>query len=255
MDPLTLFALANGAVSAVKAGCKLYKDIKGAAGEVKEVLKDLDDQFKKIHPPDKPASQEARKQFQEEKARIVELNKADPGDVYTTIGEQLGVYFENRAKCIAIWEEEERRAGEVYQGSASVGKRALERVLMRKKLEQMEVDLRQLMVYESPGELGSLYTEVFDMMQKITKEQTKAIAKRMQQEHAAAIKRKRLVEQLWIDASWGVAAIVIAASIGISVALVVEDRIHKYPHLGTEWIPKTEAQRRKEAEPQVWTGR
>ena len=29
MDPLTLFALANGAVSAVKAGCKLYKDIKG----------------------------------------------------------------------------------------------------------------------------------------------------------------------------------------------------------------------------------
>jgi len=41
MDPITLFALANGAVSAVKAGCKLYKDIKGAAGEVKEVLKDL----------------------------------------------------------------------------------------------------------------------------------------------------------------------------------------------------------------------
>ena len=45
MDPLTLFALANGAVSAIKAGCKLYKDIKGAAGDVKEVLKDLDEQF------------------------------------------------------------------------------------------------------------------------------------------------------------------------------------------------------------------
>ncbi len=45
MDPLTLFALANAAVSAVKAGCKLYKDIKGAAGDVKDVLKDLDAQF------------------------------------------------------------------------------------------------------------------------------------------------------------------------------------------------------------------
>ena len=42
MDPLTLFALANGAVSAVKAGCKLYKDIKGAAGDVKDVIKDLE---------------------------------------------------------------------------------------------------------------------------------------------------------------------------------------------------------------------
>jgi 6-phosphogluconate dehydrogenase len=31
MDPLTLFALANGAVKLVKEGCKLYKDLKGAA--------------------------------------------------------------------------------------------------------------------------------------------------------------------------------------------------------------------------------
>jgi len=45
MDPITLFALANGAVSAVKAGCKLYKDIKGAAGDIRGVLKDLDEQF------------------------------------------------------------------------------------------------------------------------------------------------------------------------------------------------------------------
>lgn len=255
MDPLTLFALANGAVSAVKAGCKLYKDIKGAAGEVKEVLKDLDDQFKKLHPPEKPASAEAKKQFQEEKQRIIELNKADPGDVYSTIGEQLGVYFENRAKCIAIWEEEERRASEVYQGAESVGKRALQRVLMRKKLEQMEVDLRELMVYQSPPELGGLYNEVFEMMAKITAEQTIAISKQLKAEHIAAIKRKRRIDALWLEAAWGIAAIVCAASIGISISLVVEDRIKKYPHLGSEWIPKTEEQRRKEAEPQIYIGR
>jgi hypothetical protein len=45
MDPITMFAMANAAVAAVKKGCQLYKDIKGAAGEVKGVLKDLDDQF------------------------------------------------------------------------------------------------------------------------------------------------------------------------------------------------------------------
>ena len=75
MDPFTLFALANGAVAAVKKGCQLYKDIKGAAGDVKAVLKDLDDQFHKAHPPDKPASAAAKKQLVEEKARVVELNK------------------------------------------------------------------------------------------------------------------------------------------------------------------------------------
>ena len=67
MDPITLFAMANAAVSAVKAGCKLYKDIKGAAGEVKDVLKDLDDQFSKVHPPEKPATVEQRNQYIKQK--------------------------------------------------------------------------------------------------------------------------------------------------------------------------------------------
>jgi hypothetical protein len=37
--------------------------------------------------------------------------------------------------------------------------------------------------------------------------------------------------------------------------MVVEDRIEKYPHLGTGWIPKTEAQRREEAKPKIYIGR
>lgn len=255
MDPLTLFALANGAVSAVKAGCKLYKDIKGAAGEVKDVLKDLDDQFKKLHPPEKPPTVEQRKQFVEEKERVKQLNKADPGDVYSTIGEQLGVYFENRAKCIAIWEEEERRAGEVYTGEESVGKRALQRVLMRKKLEQMEVDLRELMVYQSPPELGGLYNEVFEMMSKITGEQTIAISKRMRQEHVNEIRRRKRLQKLRIEIAIGIGALIVCAAMSLTLVYIIEDRIRKYPHLGAEWIPKTEEQRRLDAAPKVWTGR
>lgn len=96
MDPFTLFALANGAVAAVKKGCQLYKDIKSAAGEVKDVLKDLDDQFHKAHPPGKPASTAAVKQLNEEKARVVELNKRsnDTTNIYTEIGDYLGQYYD-----------------------------------------------------------------------------------------------------------------------------------------------------------------
>ena len=39
------------------------------------------------------------------------------------------------------------------------------------------------------------------------------------------------------------------------MAYVVQDRIAKYPQLGTEWIPKTEAQRQREALPQKYIGR
>ena len=259
MDPLTLFALANGAVSAVKAGCKLYKDIKGAAGEVKEVLKDLDDQFHKLHPPEKPATPEQKKQFIEEKERVKELNRrannGETGDAYDQIAEQLSVYFENYAKCIAIFEAEEARAQEVYEGDASVGKRALQRVVMRKKLEQMGVELRELLVYQSPPELGSLYSDVSAMMEKISKEQTAAIAKKMKEDHARSIRRKKRIEKLWVEATWGVGAIIIAAGIGVGMALVVEDRIQKYPHLGDGWVPKTEHERYLESLPKKYVGR
>ena len=254
MDPFTLFALANGAVSAVKAGCKLYKDIKGAAGEVKEVLKDLDSQFHKMY-EGKPVPPEARKQFQEEKARVVELSKKDPNDVYDEIGQQLSVYFENYAKCLAIFEEEELRAQKVYSGDESIGKRALQRVLMRKKMEQMGIELRELMVYQSPPELGALYTEVNEMMEKISKEQKSAIAKKMRDDDIAAKKRKQKIEQLTMDIILGISALVLAACVGLLFAFIVQDRIEKYPHLGDGWIPKTEYQRYLESLPKKYIGR
>jgi hypothetical protein len=260
MDPLTLFALANGAVSAVKAGCKLYKDIKGAAGEVKDVLKDLDDQFKKLHPPEKPPTIEQKNQFIQEKNRIIEMNKkANAGEhtgIYTEIGEHLGTYYDNFYKCQAIFDEEEKRAeNEVYTGDASLGKRALQRVLMRKQLEQMSVELRELMVYQSPPELGALYSEVEAMMKHMGATQKVLIAKQMQEERIAKAKRKKRIENLWIEATWGISAVILAAIFGLSMALVVEDRIKKYPHLGDGWIPKTEEQRRIEALPKKYIGR
>ena len=260
MDPLTLFALANGAVSAVKAGCKLYKDMKGAAGEVKEVLKDLDDQFHKLYPPEKPATVAQRNQFIEEKNRVIELNKkANSGEhtgVYTEIGDHLGAYYDNMYKCIAVFEEEERRAKtEIYTGDASLGKRALQRVLMRKQLEQMDVELRELMVYQSPPELGALYTEVEEMMKEMGKEQKVLIARQMKIDRANAARRRRRLDRIWADAIWGLVAVIVSATFGLTIVYVVHDRIQKYPQLGTDWIPKTEDQRRREAEPKKYIGR
>lgn len=260
MDPLTLFALANGAVSAVKAGCKLYKDIKGAAGEVKDVLKDLDEQFKKLHPPEKPATVEQRNQFIREKNEVIELNrKANDGahtGIYQEIGEHLGTYYDNFYKCMAIMEEEERRAEtEVYTGDASLGKRALQRVLMRKQLEQMSVDLRELMVYQSPPELGGLYTEVEAMMKQMGANQRVLIAEQMRAQYIVKKKKREVFEQYLIETVGAIGVIVFIGVFVVSMMHVVEDRIRKYPQYGEGWIPKTEEQRRRDAEPKVYTGR
>lgn len=260
MDPLTLFALANGAVSAVKAGCKLYKDIKGAAGDIKDVLKDLDDQFHKVHPADKPATVEQRNAYVQERNRVVELNKkgnaGEQTGIYTEIGDKLGEYYDNYYKCLAIFDEEERRAEtEVYTGDASLGKRALQRVLMRKQLEQMGIELREIMVYQSPPELGALYTEVEEMMKKMGATQKVLIARQMREEAARAKRKTELMNKYFLE---GLAALGFVFTLGFTVlamAYVVQDRIEKYPQLGTGWFPKTERQRQEDAKPKFYVGR
>jgi VIT1/CCC1 family predicted Fe2+/Mn2+ transporter len=259
MDPLTLFALANGAVSAVKAGCKLYKDIKGAAGDVKDVLKDLDSQFHKLY-EGKPVPPEAKKQLQEEKARVVELNKKANADehtgIYTEIGNHLGAYYDNFYKCIAVFEEEERRAKtEVYTGDDSLGKRALQRVLMRKQLQQMEVDLRELMVYQSPPELGALHTEVEAMMVKMGKEQKILITKQIQRQEIETKRKAAKRKQLNIQIAWGIGVLIVIFFFFFVMMLVAQSRQQMYPQYGKELFPKSEEQRQREAQPQVYVGR
>jgi hypothetical protein len=260
MDPFTLFALANGAVSAVKAGCKLYKDIKGAAGEVKDVLKDLDNQFQKLHPPEKPPTAVQKNQYIEEKNRVIELNKKANADehtgIYTEIGEHLGTYYDNFYKCMAVFEEEERKAKtQVYTGDSSLGKRALQRVLMRKQLEQMSVDLRELMVYQSPPELGALYTEVEEMMKQMGKEQSVLIAKQMQQQALQDKRRATRMRKIRDEFATGVAIVIIIFVMAGVFMWVAYDRQQKYPQYGNELFPKTERQRRLEELPQVYIGR
>jgi len=240
MDPLTLFALANGAVQAVKKGCELYKEIAGAAGDVKGVLKDLEEQFNLRHKDDPPTTAE-RNQFIQEKNRVIELSKQQPNDIYTSIGEELGVYFENYAKCSAIFEEEEKHALEVYTGETSLGKRALQRVLMQSRLTAMEAELRELMVYNCPPELGDLYTRVYAMMEKMKKEQTVAWAKKRVIDKIAAQKKRRRIEHIKCNAwKYGIATVVSLYLIWL-VWAVVQVRIEVEPELGRCLIPKGNA--------------
>lgn len=240
MDPLTLFALANGAVKLVKEGCKLYKDIKGAAGDIKDVLKDLDDQFNNKFKDKQPSIAE-RNQYVTERNRVIELNKqsGDTTNIYTEIGQQLGAYFDNYYKCLAVFEEEERRSKtEVYHGEDSLGKRALQRVLLKKQLEAMSTELREIMVYQSPPELGALWTEVEEMMKRVGKEQAGAIAMEMRRDAVQAKIRARKNKILkYRITCWSITTIAILYIVWLCWA-IVQIRVQERPDLGRCLIPK-----------------
>ena len=237
MDPLTLFALANGAVQAVKKGCELYKEIAGAAGDVKGVLADLEEQFSKRHKDNPPTTAE-KNQFIQEKNRVIELSKKQPDDVYTQIGEELGTYFENYATCMAIFEEEEKHAYDVYTGTVSLGKRALQRVLMISRLQAMKAELREIMVYQCPAELGDLYTRTEAMMERIQQEQTIALKLKRERDTIAAGKKRRRINYIKKKVCrWSIAVVACAYLYALGWS-VVQYRIAERPEFGTCWVPK-----------------
>jgi hypothetical protein len=249
MDPITLFALANGAVAAVKKGCQLYKDIKGAAGDVKAVLKDLDEQFHANHPPDKPATTAQRNAYIEEKNRVIELNKkqGETAGIYQELANYLGDFFDNMNKCMAVIEEEERKnREEIYEGDQSLGRRALQLVIMKKQLEQMAVELREMMIFQSPPELGALWTDVSEMMKEMGGQQKILLTKKLRDEARAAARRRARIKHYMEELSYGLFALIMGLTVVILMSYVSYDRRQRWPELEPDIVKQRQAERRKE---------
>ena len=108
---------------------------------------------------------------------------------------------------------------------------------MKKQLEQMSIDLRELMVYQSPPELGALYTEVETMMKQMGKEQSILIAKQMQRQAVIDKRRQSRLKRLRDEFVIGVAVIVIIFVMGGMFMYVAYDRQRKYPQYGDGLLP------------------
>ena len=216
MDPLTLLAAANAAVAAVKKGCQLYKDIKGAAGEVKDVLDDLKTQFGKIQNP----TNAQKIQYNEEVQRVQEIGKADPNDVFIQIGNDLGALMDEYDKIGKVFIQQEAEAQQVYTGTESIGKRALVRVIIRSRLDAMLAELRETMVYKAPAELGDLWGKYEKMWQKIVVEQDEAHKRETARLQIEAAQRRRRIRKRKEEAVWvGAILFVVAWYVGVLILL------------------------------------
>jgi hypothetical protein len=230
MDPLTLLALANGAVAAIKKGCQLYKDIKSAAGDVKGVLDDLDKQFNKQHET-KPATKEQRQQFEQKKKEVRADIEKDPNDVMSIIGDQLGTFFDAMDKIEELFYEEEKKSKEVYTGDVSLSRRALQRVLIRSRLEQMEVELREQMIYNVPADLKDLWTRFQEMRVQIIQEQKVARAIKEKEDAIKAAIKKQRMSKYQFEFALGIGSVFLILVIGIMFMYIAHDAEKRWGHI------------------------
>ena len=110
----------------------------------------------------------------------------DETQVKVDIVSNLTSFFKLQEQLAAHIREEEEKSLTVYDPDQNHMEAALKRVMAQQEMDALVVQIRECMVYQSPPEMGALYSEVFSMKDKIEEEQTQA---RLQEE---AKKRREL---------------------------------------------------------------
>jgi hypothetical protein len=215
IDPITIAAAYKACTTAIdlaKKGVDLYKQIKNTSGDVSDVLKDLKEQYHKIVSP----SKEQQKQYQEEVKRVQEIGKSTPDDVLNDIWSNLGNFIDQYEALAKIYVQSEAESKEVYKGDLSLGRRALERIRLESKLNEMLAQVREQMVYNTPPELGSVWSRFEKAWVDIQNEQADALAVETRKIQAARWQRRRAINRLKSRLVWiGAVVFVLIWSVGL----------------------------------------
>jgi hypothetical protein len=98
----------------------------------------------------------------------------DETKVMADVVKQLTEFFKLQEQLAAHIREEEEKSQTVYDPNANLMEAALNRVMALDQMAKLEVTIRETMVYQSPPEMGALYSKVFEMRDVISEEQEKA---------------------------------------------------------------------------------
>lgn len=181
MDPISLCLLAAGLVKNIQQGCDLYKQakesfvqVKKTADEVVAIGKEVQGFWSKLakffnsQPKENHVKQSAAKP---KKSTYVSV---DETQVKVDIVKNLTEFFKIQEQLAAHIREEEEKSKTVYDPDQNHMEAALKRVMAQQQMAELEVTIRETMVYQSPPEMGALYSSVFEMREVIQEEQEQA---------------------------------------------------------------------------------
>jgi hypothetical protein len=192
VDPISLLFAANACVAAIKEGCELYKQAKSSFMEVKStveeaigVANEVKGFWSKLF-GSKPAAQQPVQQTRK-KEKYVAVNETQ---VMIDVVAQLTEFFKLQEKLAAHIREEEEKSKNVYDPDANLMEAALKRTMALDQMAELEKTIREVMVYQSPPEMGAIYSKTFEMRDIIKAEQEGARLKEEAKERYKAWQRQ-----------------------------------------------------------------
>lgn len=179
--PLTIALAAVALVKNIREGCELYKQAKESFVEIKETYDEVAGIAQEVHGfigpiiaffkgKSKPVKPPAVATRAKNKPKYVAV---DETKIKADIVKHLSEFFTLQEKLAAKIRLEEEQSKTVYDPDQNHNIAAMNRVLALQQMSELEVEIREIMVYQTPG-MGALYSEVFKMREVIKEEQEKA---------------------------------------------------------------------------------
>lgn len=219
--------MANGCVAAIRKGCELYKDVKGTisaaqktAKEVTAIAEEVGGFFgffkKKKKPTDKPVDAP--------KPKKAEPEVWDENRVVADLAANLSQFFKIQQQLADHIREEEEKSRSVYDPNQNIMESALNRELAKTQFEKLSKEIREIMVYQSPKELGNLYTRVNQMRVQIIEEQEQARLAQEKRIRETEWKRRKMISAIQDKAIYGVVCLIFMLYLILFFSLLVMDR-------------------------------
>jgi hypothetical protein len=133
----------------------------------------------------------------------------DETKVMADVVSQLTEFFKLQEQLAAHIREEEEKSKNVYDPDANLMEAALKRVMAMDQMAALEVTIRETMVYQSPPEMGALYSKVFEMRDVISEEQEQARLKEEAKERYKAWQRSETKRDLQQKSAYLVATFIL----------------------------------------------
>jgi hypothetical protein len=219
--------MANGCVAAIRKGCELYKDVKGTisaaqktAKEVTAIAEEVGGFFGFFKSKKKPTATPVATP----KPKKAEPEVWDENKVVADLAANLGQFFKIQQQLADHIREEEEKSKNVYDPNQNIMESALNRELAKTQFEKLSKEIREIMVYQSPKELGNLYTRVNQMRVQIIEEQEQARLAQEKRIREAEWQRRKVISAIQDKAIYGVACLVFLLYLVLFFTLLVMDR-------------------------------
>lgn len=147
----------------------------------------------------KPAKSDAVQPVAKKKEKYVAVNETE---IMVGVVKHLTEFFRLQEQLANHIREEEEKSKTVYDPNQNYMEAALKRVMALDQMAALEVTIRETMVYQSPPEMGALYSKVFKMRDAIMKEQEGARKDQEAKERYKAWRRREARRQFLLKEAY-----------------------------------------------------